>query len=132
MRRYLIPYSGYFSGGEIFMSSEFWASSGKTFCGRCILNHTPVLCDTVSWVKISWFTSQPRKPRKFYPSKNTRYTVYPLSHLLYHPRAKALGQYSKQPQVYIWYSLITQALTYTNHLHNISVLSVCAYSSSGF
>jgi len=26
--------------------------------------------------KISWFASQPRKPRNFYPPKNTRYTVY--------------------------------------------------------
>ena len=58
------------------MSSEFLASSGKNFHGRSILNHTLVLCGTVSWVKISWFASQPRKPRKFYPPKNTHYTVY--------------------------------------------------------
>ena len=31
---------------------------------------------TVSWVNISWFASQPRKLRKCYPPKNTRYTVY--------------------------------------------------------
>ena len=35
-----IPYSGYFSGGEIFVSSEFLASSWKNSCGRGILNHT--------------------------------------------------------------------------------------------
>jgi len=73
--QYYIPYSGYISGGEIFLSSEFLASSWKNYHGRSILNHTPVLCSTVSWVKISWFTSQPRKPRKFYPPQNTRYTV---------------------------------------------------------
>ena len=33
------------------MSSEFLASSWKNFHGRSILNHTPVLCGTVSWVK---------------------------------------------------------------------------------
>ena len=33
------------------MSSEFLASSWKKFRGRGILNHTPVLCGTVSWVK---------------------------------------------------------------------------------
>jgi len=76
--RSLIPYSGYFfRGGKIFVSSEFLASSWKSFRGRGILNHTPVLCRTTSWVKISLFASQPRKPRKFYPPppKNTRYTV---------------------------------------------------------
>ena len=70
-----VPYSGYFSGGKIFVSSEFLASLWKNFCGGGILNHTPALCSTVSWVKISWFASQPRKPRKFYPPKNTCYTV---------------------------------------------------------
>ena len=29
----------------------------------------------VSWVNISWLASRPRKPRKFYPTENTRYTV---------------------------------------------------------
>ena len=43
-----IPYSGYFSWGKIFVSSEFLASSWKNFRGRGILNHTPVLCGTVS------------------------------------------------------------------------------------
>ena len=33
------------------MSSEFLASSWKTFRGRGILNHHPVLCSAVSWVK---------------------------------------------------------------------------------
>ena len=66
----------YFLWGKIFVSSEFLGSSWKNVRGCGILNHTPVLCGTVSWVKISWFASQPRKPRKFYPPKNTRYTVY--------------------------------------------------------
>ena len=66
-----IPYSGYFSGGKIFVSSEFLASSWQNFRGRGILNHTPVLCGTVSWVKISWFASQ---PRKFYPPE--KYPLY--------------------------------------------------------
>ena len=57
------------------MSSKFLASLWKKFRGRGILDHTPVLCGTVSWVKISWYASEPRKPRKFYPPKNTRYTV---------------------------------------------------------
>ena len=48
-----VPYSGYFGGVKIFMSSEFLASSWKNFHGRGILNHTPLLCSTVSWVKIS-------------------------------------------------------------------------------
>ena len=48
-----IPYSGYFSGGKIFVRSEFLASSWKKFRGCGILNHTPVHCGTVSWVKIS-------------------------------------------------------------------------------
>ena len=30
---------------------------------------------TVSWVNIPWFASQPRKPRKISPPKNTLYTV---------------------------------------------------------
>ena len=29
-------YSGYFSWGKIFVSSEFWANSWKIFHGRCI------------------------------------------------------------------------------------------------
>ena len=55
----LLPYSGYFSGGKIFVSNEFLASSWKNFHSRSTLNHTLVLCVTVSWIKISWFTSQP-------------------------------------------------------------------------
>ena len=47
-----VPYSGYFSGGKIFVSSEFLASSWNNFRGLGTLNHTPVLCGTVSWVKI--------------------------------------------------------------------------------
>ena len=71
-----IPYSGYFSGDKIFMSSKFWASLWKNLHGCGILNHTLVLCGTVSWVRILWFASQPQKPRKFYPPKNTCYMVY--------------------------------------------------------
>ena len=94
--RHIIPYSGYFwGGGKIFVSSKFLASSWKTFRGHGILNHTPVLCGTVSWVKISWYASQPRKPRKVYPLKNTRYTVlskYALSHLGFTFRVEDLIQ----------------------------------------
>ena len=46
-----IPYSGHFSGGKIFVSSELLASSWKYFRGCGILNHTLVLCGTISWVK---------------------------------------------------------------------------------
>ena len=48
-----------FWGVKIFVSSEFLASSWKNFHGCGILNHTPVLCSTVLWVKISWLASQP-------------------------------------------------------------------------
>ena len=34
-----------------------------------------VVC-AFSCANISWFASRPRKPRKYYPSKNTRYTVF--------------------------------------------------------
>ena len=64
-----IPCSGYFSGGKIFVSSEFLASSWKNVRGCGILNHTLVLCGTVSWVKFLWFASQPQKPQKFYHPK---------------------------------------------------------------
>ena len=57
--RLQIPYSGYFSGDKIFVSSEFGASSWKHFHGHRILNHTSVLCGTVLWVKILCFASQP-------------------------------------------------------------------------
>ena len=70
-----VPYSGYFSGGKIFMRSEFLPNLWKHFHGRGILSHTLVHCGTISWVKSSRFASQPRKPRNFYPPKNTRYTV---------------------------------------------------------
>ena len=63
---YWLPYGRYFSGGKIFVSSEFLASSWKNICGHGILNHTWVLCGSVLWIKISWFASQPQKPRKFY------------------------------------------------------------------
>ena len=43
-----VLYSGYFSGGKSFVSSEFLASSWKIFRGCGVLHHTPVLCGTVS------------------------------------------------------------------------------------
>ena len=76
-----VLYSRYFGGGKILVSSEYLASPWKKFHGRGILKHTLILCVTVSWVKILCFTSQPRKPRKYYPLKNTNYTV--LIHILY-------------------------------------------------
>ena len=51
--------SRYFLGGKIFVRSEFLASSWKNFRGCGILNHTPVHCGTVLWVKSLWFASQP-------------------------------------------------------------------------
>ena len=83
-----VSYSGYFSGGKIFVSSELLACLWENFRGHGILNHTLVPYGTVSWVKISWLASQPRKPRKFYPPKDTRYTVspaIPCVHCYYNP-----------------------------------------------
>ena len=45
--------AGIFQGGKSFVISEFLASSWNNFRGRGILSHTPVLCGTVSWIKIS-------------------------------------------------------------------------------
>ena len=53
----------------------------ENFRGRGILNHTPVHCGTVLWVKISWFASQPRKPQKFYPPE--KYPLYGIHHFNY-------------------------------------------------
>ena len=61
------------------MSSEFWANSWKTFRGRSILNHTPVLCGTVSWVKkVRGSPLNHENHKNFTPPKNTRYTVLGL------------------------------------------------------
>ena len=79
-----IPYNGYLSGGKIFVSSELLASSWKNFRGHGILKDTPVPCGTVSWVKLLWFASQPREPRKFYPPKNTHYTVHVCIYMYKH------------------------------------------------
>ena len=49
--------AGIFWGGKIFVTSEFLASSWKNFRGHGILNHTLVLCGTISWVKSLWFAS---------------------------------------------------------------------------
>ena len=71
-----IPYSGYFSRGNIFVKVVILAISWKKFRGRDYL--LPILgarTRCFSWVNISWFASRPRKPRKYYPPKNTRYTV---------------------------------------------------------
>ena len=56
------------------MSSEVLASSWENVHGRGILSHTPVLCGTVLWVKISWLTSQPTKTTKILPSE--KYPLY--------------------------------------------------------
>ena len=37
----IIPYSGYYLGGKIFVNSEFLASSWKYFRGCGLLNHIP-------------------------------------------------------------------------------------------
>ena len=64
-----VPYSGYFSGGKIFVSSEFWASSWENVRGRGILSHTPVLCGTVSWVKFRGSPLNHENHEKFTPRK---------------------------------------------------------------
>ena len=68
-----IPYRGYFSGGKIFVSSEFLASLWKYFRGRRILNHTRVLCGTVSWI-INFMVRLNKKNTKILPSK--KYPLY--------------------------------------------------------
>ena len=67
-----IPYSGYFSRGNIFLKVVILAISWKKFRG---FGRAHAVC-AFSCSNISWFASRPRKPRKYYPSKNTRYTVY--------------------------------------------------------
>ena len=67
--------AGIFHGVKFFVSSEFLASSWKNFHGRSILNHTPVLCGTVSWVKKFVVRLSTMKITKMSPPKNTRYMV---------------------------------------------------------
>ena len=52
---------------------------GKNFvvtCTRALMGVARCIYGNCFVVNIPWFASQPRKPRKFYPPKNTRYTVY--------------------------------------------------------
>ena len=62
-----ILYSEYFSGGKMFVSSEFLASLWKIFRGCSTVRAK--LYGNVSWIQISWLPSQPRKPQKFSPRK---------------------------------------------------------------
>ena len=67
----LLPYSGYFSGGKIFVDMEILRVHGKNVvvsCTRALMGVARcIYMVTVSWINISWFTSQPRKPRNFNP-----------------------------------------------------------------
>ena len=67
-----VPYGGYFSRGDIFVKVVILAISWKKFRG---FGRAHAVC-AFSCANISWFASRPRKPRKYYPSKNTRYTVF--------------------------------------------------------
>ena len=66
------------------MDMEKFAGSWNFFCGYVYASTNgrgslPLwYMVAVSWVNISWFASQPQKPRKFYPPppKNILYTVY--------------------------------------------------------
>ena len=53
---------------------------GKDFvvtCTRALMGVARcIYMVTVSWVNISWFASQPRKPRKFYPPPPEKYPLY--------------------------------------------------------
>jgi len=54
--------------GVKFVSSEFLACSWKTIRGRGVLNHAPVLCSTVSWVKnfvVRVSTTKTLPPKKY-------------------------------------------------------------------
>ena len=71
-----IPYSGDYLGDKIFVSSEFLDSLWKNFRGHGILNRTPVLCGTVSWVKnfmvhLSTTTTTKILPHEKYPLYGT-------------------------------------------------------------
>ena len=86
-----LPYSGYFSGGKIFS----------------------LQLRDVSWVNISWFASLPRKPRKYYPSKITRYTVFSL---LLHIHTCTSYMYTHSPTHSLTHTLthtLTHSLTHS-------------------
>jgi hypothetical protein len=82
-----IPYSGYFLGGggqnfrvpctlHLFVEKNSWSC--------CMHTGMRVHFCQFRGLIILLFAFQPRKPRKFCPPKNTRYTVYctPGSHIL--------------------------------------------------
>ena len=64
-----IPYSGYFSRGNIFVKVVILAISWKTFRGFGRAHAVRDAVCAFSCANISWFASRPRKPRKYYPSK---------------------------------------------------------------
>ena len=70
-----IPYSGYFARGNIFVKVVILAISWNKFRGFGRAHAVRDAVCAFSCANISWFASRPRKPRKYYPSKNTRYTV---------------------------------------------------------
>ena len=79
-RQWYYRIAGIFRGDKIFVDMENFAGSWKKFRGyvyACTNERGSLhLWQLFSWVNISWFASQPRKPRKFNPPKNTRYMVY--------------------------------------------------------
>ena len=65
----------YFSRGNIFVKVVILAISWKKFRGFGRAHAVRDAVCAFSCANISWSASRPRKPRKYYPSKNTRYTV---------------------------------------------------------
>ena len=115
-----IPYSGYFWGGKIFVSSEVLASSWKNFHGCGILNHTPVLCGTVSWVK------------KFVVHLSTTKILPPEKYPLYGSLYICMYMY-----IHSSYSIYTHACTYTMYniqhinIHSTYTCTCSIYSTHG-
>ena len=62
-----VPYSGYFSGGKIFMRSEFLPNLWKHFHGRGILSHTLVHCGKKFEVRLSTTKTTKLLPPEKYP-----------------------------------------------------------------
>ena len=77
---YIYRIAGIFRGVKFSWIWKNFRVRGKNFvvsCMRALMSVVRcIYMVTVSWVNISWFTSQPRKPRKFKPPKNTRYKVH--------------------------------------------------------
>ena len=67
------------------MSSEYLASSWKIFRGRGTLNHTPILCGTVLWIKLFVVRLSTTKATKLLPpEKYPLYGIYTFIHMHIH------------------------------------------------